>query len=174
VRYFIDTEFAERGAGKPIDLISIGVMAEDGRNFYAVNSEFKARHANDWVKKHVLPLLPDRNVSLSDIGFPRWEAAKAWMKHDRIREAFLTFIGNDTAPEFWGWMCGFDYVVVSQLVGFDSWPKGWPYYFRDLQQTADERGIDLRGMTTPSAHDALKDARQIRGLWQRLHAANTP
>lgn len=35
MRYFFDTEFYEDG--KTIDLVSIGIVAEDGRELYAVN-----------------------------------------------------------------------------------------------------------------------------------------
>ena len=34
MKYFIDTEFIESGPLNPIQLISIGVVAEDGREFY--------------------------------------------------------------------------------------------------------------------------------------------
>ncbi|HET7322728.1 MAG TPA: hypothetical protein VFJ06_00160 [Halococcus sp.] len=34
VRFFYDTEFIDNG--RIIDLISIGVVAEDGREFYAI------------------------------------------------------------------------------------------------------------------------------------------
>ena len=37
MRYFYDTEFIDNG--RIIDLISIGVAAEDGREFYAVSAE---------------------------------------------------------------------------------------------------------------------------------------
>jgi hypothetical protein len=35
MRYFIDTEFNERGCRFPIELISIALVVEDGREFYA-------------------------------------------------------------------------------------------------------------------------------------------
>ena len=41
VRYFYDTEFIDDG--RTIELISIGVAAEDGREYYAVSTEFDPR-----------------------------------------------------------------------------------------------------------------------------------
>ena len=38
MRYFYDCEFIEDG--RTIDLVSIGVVAEDGREYYAVSTEF--------------------------------------------------------------------------------------------------------------------------------------
>ncbi|MGO2515400.1 MAG: polyadenylate-specific 3'-exoribonuclease AS, partial [Corynebacterium variabile] len=53
MRYFYDTEFIEDG--RTIDLVSIGVVAEDGREFYAVSSDFNERRAGSWVRRNVLP-----------------------------------------------------------------------------------------------------------------------
>ena len=69
MKYFLDTEFIE-GWKKPISwlptignfnkkyhsvqLISVGIVAEDGREYYAVSNEFNHRDASDWVKENVL------------------------------------------------------------------------------------------------------------------------
>lgn len=69
MRYFIDTEFIE-GFKKPISwlptignfnkpyhsiqLISIGIVAEDGREFYAISNEFNPNDASEWVSENVL------------------------------------------------------------------------------------------------------------------------
>jgi 3' exoribonuclease, RNase T-like len=41
VKIFYDTEFIEDG--RTIDLISIGMVAEDGREYYAVNRDMIVR-----------------------------------------------------------------------------------------------------------------------------------
>ena len=56
MRYFYDTEFIDDG--RTIELISIGVVAEDGREYYAVSTEFDPDRAGSWVRKNVLPKLP--------------------------------------------------------------------------------------------------------------------
>ena len=43
MRFFYDCEFIEDGT--TIDLVSIGVVGEDGREFYAVSTEFDASRA---------------------------------------------------------------------------------------------------------------------------------
>ena len=59
MRYFFDTEFFEDG--KTIDLISIGVVAEDGRTFYAISSEFDVDRVLDdpWMRDHVWSFIKD-------------------------------------------------------------------------------------------------------------------
>jgi hypothetical protein len=72
MKYFFDTEFIE-GLKKPIpwlptigqfnrpyhsiQLISIGIVAEDGREYYAISSEFNPADANPWVKENVISKL---------------------------------------------------------------------------------------------------------------------
>lgn len=63
MKYFIDTEFHEFKKkplfSKPIDtieLISIGIVAEDGREYYAISKDFdiKAAWNNEWLRENVL------------------------------------------------------------------------------------------------------------------------
>ncbi|MDF2825349.1 MAG: hypothetical protein K0R68_2757, partial [Mycobacterium sp.] len=56
MRFFYDTEFIDNG--RTIELISIGVAAEDGREYYGVSNEFPPEQAGKWVRTNVLPKLP--------------------------------------------------------------------------------------------------------------------
>ena len=51
---FLDTEFTD--FVRP-DLISIGLVAEDGREFYAERTDYRRNECNDFVCATVLPLL---------------------------------------------------------------------------------------------------------------------
>ncbi len=55
-RYFYDCEFIEDG--RTIDLVSIGVVDEHGREYYAVSTEFDGSRALPWVRRNVLDKLP--------------------------------------------------------------------------------------------------------------------
>lgn len=60
-KYFFDIEFIE-GFHKPlfgkrrhfIDLISIGIVCEDGREYAAISNEYHYNDADDWVKRNVI------------------------------------------------------------------------------------------------------------------------
>lgn len=68
MKYFYDTEFIEGsqskrfmgikyGETKPtIDLISIGIVSEDGRKYYAISKDFNLKEAWDrkWIRENVL------------------------------------------------------------------------------------------------------------------------
>ncbi|MGR2682416.1 hypothetical protein [Chromobacterium haemolyticum] len=51
---FVDTEFTDF---IQIDLISIGLVAEDGREFYAERNDYRREDYNNFVVSGVLPLL---------------------------------------------------------------------------------------------------------------------
>lgn len=60
MKYYIDTEFLEGsqktffGHTKPtIDLISIGIVAEDGREYYAISNEFNFKEAWNRYQPHI-------------------------------------------------------------------------------------------------------------------------
>jgi hypothetical protein len=52
MKYFLDTEFIEQPC--TIQLISIGLVAEDGREFYAISNEFDVNLASPWVMENVI------------------------------------------------------------------------------------------------------------------------
>lgn len=67
MKYFIDTEFIEGTQksifnNKPtIDLISIGIVAEDGREYYAISKDFNLKEAwnrYDWKSKTINDGIP--------------------------------------------------------------------------------------------------------------------
>lgn len=58
MKYFIDTEFHEykKKGIDTIELISIGIVNENGKEYYAVCNEFDVKSAwnNEWLKENVL------------------------------------------------------------------------------------------------------------------------
>jgi hypothetical protein len=145
MKYFFDTEFDEDG--RTIDLISIGIIAEDGRTFYAESNEFDPEHCNEWVQKNVLNLLG-----------PEWER----QSRAEIRDGILKFIGDDT-PEFWAYFADYDWVVFCQLFGkMIDLPPGWPMFCMDIKQLAHETwggGVYALPRQKSVEHNALNDAK---------------
>jgi hypothetical protein len=151
MRYFYDTEFIEDG--RTIDLISIGVAAEDGREYYAVSSEFNPERAGSWVRSHVLPKLPS-------------PASQLWRSRAQIRSELETFfdIDGDDRIELWAWIAAYDHVVLCQLWGpMTHLPPALPRFTRELRQFWEDRGSPKLPPRPRDAHDALVDARdQLR------------
>jgi hypothetical protein len=151
MNYFLDTEFIESGSGFPIELLSIGLVSEDGREYYAINANADFAHANEWVQKNVVP-----------------DIRRGWATFSSGRDRVRHFVGSDPEPRFWGYYADYDWVVFCQLFGaMIDLPKGWPMYCRDLKQLLDDRGNP--SMPKPvGEHNALNDARWNRDVYVLL------
>jgi hypothetical protein len=147
VRYFYDTEFIDNG--RTIDLISIGVVAEDGREYYAVSTEFDPDHAGSWVRTHVLPKLPS-------------PSSPVWRSRSKIRSDLEDFFGidGDEPIELWAWICPYDHVALCHLWGqMTALPPAMPRFTHELRQYWEEHGSPPLPPRPRDAHDALVDAR---------------
>lgn len=159
MKYFLDTEFNETGGEKrpTIDLISIGIVSETGRDYYAESSEFDAKACNPWVQENVLPKLRGE-------GKPR----------QIIMQEIIQFIGDDK-PEFWAYYADYDWVVFCWLFGpMVGLPENFPKLCMDLQQWWIQLGRpDVKPPDPPGEHDALIDAYWNKDLWNALNNAAT-
>lgn len=158
MRFFYDCEFIEDG--RTIDLVSIGVVGEDGREFYAVSTEFDPTRAGPWVRSNVLPKLPS-------------PGDKAWRTRARIRADLLEFL-TEPGPdvELWAWIAAYDHVVLCQLWGaMPALPRTLPRFTRELRQRWEEAGRPALPSPTPDAHEALADARLNLLRWRAIEAA---
>ena len=220
MKYFLDTEFLEgtqfkRFLGIPfsktkptIDLISIGIVAEDGREYYAISKDFNLDEAWNrcdikdrgidgvrkeyWIRENVLKpiwiyLADKQGAKISEystwyMGYPHsilgkikqffssYRRVEEWDFNYRLFKKLLKKYGktneqiakevksfclihwevNDgekwgklITPQFYGYMCDFDYVAMTWLFGgMSKWPDVFPYYFKDLAQMMD-RKIDV-------------------------------
>ncbi len=169
--YWIDTEFIERGPKHPIELISVGIIAEDGREYYAISTEFKPRHASQLVKDNILAHLPNRSATPYYSSPREWEEARAWKRRTTIAEEIISFCNPEQygKPEFWGYYADYDWVVLCQLFGtMMDLPKGWPMYCMDIKQLCKMQGDPKLPEQTNIEHHALADARWNRLAWEFL------
>ena len=108
--YWLDCEFIESSFYHPIDLVSIGIVAEDGREYYALNYDCDWNRANDWVKQNVLTQLPEKPLPQVYATRKQFQSSEAyqqgWRNRDSIAEEIIKFVyfnGHlDTSPQFWG------------------------------------------------------------------------
>ena len=183
MKYWLDTEFIEDG--KIIDLISIGIVAEDGRELYAQRdaANFKAGH--DWLWRNVYPSLLHFNFrtggracernrmadTLRDIHEGRCAKHEECAWYSDIRGMVRAFCDPDKydKPEFWGYYADYDWVVLCQLFGtMMDLPKGWPKYCRDIKQLCDDKGNPKLPEQGRGEHHALADARWNKQVWEFL------
>ncbi len=151
MRFWFDTEFYENG--RTIELISIGVVSEDGRTYYAETPDARRlAGATNWLATNVAPYLDDR------LKYERWQ----------IGNALITFMGDK--PEIWAYYADYDWVALCQLFGtMMNLPKGWPMYCRDVKQLCDSLGNPKLPEQKSSEHHALADAKWTREAWLFLN-----
>lgn len=173
MRYYLDCEFYEDGVA--IDLISIALVAEDGRELYAVSTDAQLHRVSPWLREHVLPSLPPYSN-------------RAWMSRIQIRNELMLFTGvappgypvgpgdianppfkyldhPDKQMEVWGYYADYDHVAVCQLFGtMMQLPPHWPRFCRDLKQLSVDLGSPRHPPDPVGEHNALIDARWNRDL----------
>jgi 3' exoribonuclease, RNase T-like len=150
MKYWIDTEFVARPY--TIDLISIGLVAEDGREFYAESNEVDWSKASLWTLENVRPLLDGKGMTREEIGY-----------------AIRQFIDGDEHPVFCGYFPAYDWVAFNWLFGsMDELPFHYPQLCLDIKQWAIELGDPELPRQLGPRHQALLDARWTRDAWAFL------
>lgn len=149
MKYFYDTEFLDDG--RTIGLISIGIVAEDGREYYAVNldADWAKVRAHDWLTENVVSQLP---------------SSIEWKPKEQIKREVTAFLlAGESLPELWAWFAAYDHVVLSQLFGrMLDLPKGIPMYTHDLRAYIDYGEGIMLPQQQSGQHDALEDARWVQ------------
>lgn len=153
-RFFFDTEFIEDG--KTIELVSIGIAAENGRTYYAEVEGVDYSRADPWLHENVFPHLTGETK-------PRGQ----------IAAEVAAFVGEK--PEFWAYYADYDWVALCQLYGrMIDLPKGWPMFCRDVKQLAVSLGDPNLPKQATVEHHALADAIDTMAKWHFLDRLSAP
>lgn len=178
-----DLEFLEDG--RTIELISIGMVCDDGREYYAVNAALADRwgrgrrlrrriQKHAWLMENVVPHLPkahgDWNLHMPESWLFNYRDP-AVKSRERIADEVMDFIraaGPDV--QLWANYGAYDHVCLAQLWGrMIDLPDGVPMFTNDIQQEARRLGItwDALPQQESGEHNALADARhnQIVRRW---------
>lgn len=163
-----DTEFLEDG--RTIELISIGMVADDGREYYAVNADMPVQriYAHPWLMANVAPTLPLRDIHskhLIAVDTTRPEVKPPFVIANEVRE----FIQATPGPQLRAWYGAYDHVVLMQLWGpMVNKPEGIPMWTYDLKQEAERLGCTSIPEQATGEHNALADARHNRVIDHEL------
>lgn len=182
MKIFFDTEFT--GLHKDTTLISIGLVSEDGRTFYAELTDYNDKQCDDWIKENVLkhlytryprnvedaPYIPNLHVG------SKWEVARA------LHIWFKQFDEVELVSD----VCHYDMVLLIDLFGNAfSLPKNVCASCHDINQdiarhygvsereafdkSREEIVSDLcRESVKGEKHNALYDAEVIRAIYEEI------
>ena len=163
MRIFYDTEFIDDG--RTIDLISIGMVAGDGRELYAVSREFDqvALGRSGWLVDNVWSSLPVIGKGSGELGIGRLDLDHPDV-HPRTEIARMVadFILRTPDPQLWAYYAAYDHVALAQLWGpMSDLPYGIPMQTDDIVTEAKRLGLTPRDLPVQpdGLHNALADAR---------------
>ncbi|MDR6476197.1 hypothetical protein J2778_003697 [Paraburkholderia graminis] len=140
-RYFLDTEFTSFDA---CQLVSIAIVGEDGREFYAECSDFEMSLCSDFVHDIVLPQLgqfPDRSMPLSDLR----QELLAWLQSIPVKPKPVLCYDYEG-----------DFSLVGELLG-GPLPRGWRA--ENISMRLDAERLLMYFGEHGGEHHALHDAR---------------
>lgn len=191
--YCYDTEFLENG--ETIELISIGIVCDDGREYYAVNSDMPADRIrkDTWLLENVWRHLPLRGYKrepysvggeLKERTKDGWEGfldttsllvKPKWVIANEVREFILESPRHGDTPFLWAYYSAYDHVALAQLFGkMINLPDGIPMFTHELKQLMET----MPGSWEPPAqdedeHHALADARWNMRVLKAIQGAQS-
>ncbi len=177
-RYWYDCEFIDDG--HTIDLISIGIVCEDGRELYCQHVNYDASKASEWVQENVLTHLEqcegggghlEHSIRGGQCMGKYLACGCPWYTQAEIKSAILRFMDIEKygKPELWGYYSAYDHVAFCQLFGtMMDLPKGFPMLTYDLRQWLDMNGKGDVHQPDNSVHNSLEDARWVAETYKRL------
>lgn len=170
MKLFFDTEFT--GLHQNTTLISIGIVSEDRRSFYAEFTDYDRSQVDEWIQANVIDNLTGINGLDTNTVF-------ACGDRQHIAKALQSWLAMFDAVEMWSDCLAYDWVLFCELFGGAfGVPKNVYYIPFDLSTTFKLSGIDpdvnreqFAGMGGKK-HNALHDANVIHACYNKLYAAS--
>lgn len=171
MRVFYDCEFVERGRDLPIQLVSIGLIRDNGDELYRINPECLSNVSkHPWLSVNVGPYLPIKaspGILAWDEEHPEYQYVS--MSLDGLIDDVRAFLQATPSLELWAYYGAYDHVVLCQLFGsMAELPAGIPMFTHDVQQL-----IEMFPQTPLPAepwkiHHAMDDARWTRDAFNAI------
>jgi len=176
MKVFMDTEFT--GLRQDTSLISIGLVSEDGKQFYAELTDYNKEQVDKWIKENVLAnLLEVPGIQSNPLLRPDYyhkgnKTSVAYKLHEWLMQW--------DKVEIWSDCLAYDWVLFNDLFGgaFDI-PRNVYYIPFDICTLFWVKGIDPNISREEFAgcegakHNALHDAKMIKSCFERLMVART-
>ena len=175
IKVFFDTEFT--GLHQNTTLISIGLISECGKTFYAELTDSDESQVDEWIKTNVI-----ENLTLQE-----WDADKNYEPYsDNVRFkgdtkglqlALTHWLEQFEEVEIWSDCLSYDWVLFNQIWGHAfNIPKNVYYIPFDLSSLFKVKGIDpdinredFANMKDGNQkHNALWDAKVIKRCFELL------
>lgn len=183
-KVFLDSEFT--GLHQNTTLISIGLIAETGDEFYAEFTDYEEEQCDDWINQNVISNLNFTSYPVVDTG-PVDKTIRNYMvkgTSKKIKEVLEIWLSHFEKVEIWGDCLSYDWVLFSQLWGHAfNIPKNVYYIPFDICTLFKIKSIDpdisreefiidelqyINCSSSKQKHNALWDARVIQMCYNKL------
>ena len=171
MKIFFDTEFT--GLHKNTTLISIGLVAENGRTFYAELTDYDESQVDSWLEENVI-----KNLTIPTGGYiGNYDDANVLGNSDFVRMHLRSWLETFEKVEMWSDCLAYDWVLFNHIFGHAfSIPRNVYYIPFDLCTLLKVKGVDpdvsreeFSGMADASRkHNALWDAEVIKACYEEL------
>lgn len=183
MKIFFDTEFT--GLRKNTTLISIGLVSEDNRQFYAELIDYDENQCDTWVREHVLSNLYMRDWEKRENTYvPNYHIGGKYEIAKVLENWFAQFDSVELVSD----VCHYDMVLLIDLFGnafhlpkkvcaacYDINQDIARKYNISQQEAFDKSREDIlfqnykENIIKDDKHNALYDAKVIRELYQILN-----
>lgn len=185
MKLFFDTEFT--GLHKDTTLISLGIVADNGKKFYAESADYDEKQCDDWIKENVLKhtILDGNDTLAARLGEDSDTTVILGSKAD-IRYELGEWLKQFDSVQLVSDVCHYDFVLLIDIFGtaFDL-PKNVSAVCYDINQDiarhyeiSDREAFDksredivseLCGQQIEgNKHNALYDAEVIKAIYAEI------
>lgn len=182
MKVFFDTEFT--GLHQNTTLISIGLISEDGKTFYAESRDYDKSQVDDWIQENVI-----NNLTLTkkmerliekDENFAEWHdgSCVCFAYSPAIKNQLEIWLKQFDKVEIWSDCLSYDWMLFCQLFGHAMNVPEHVYYIPfDLCTLFKVKGVDPDISREAYAeledasnrkHNALHDAMMIKKCYDRV------
>lgn len=161
MKIFFDTEFT--GLYQNTNLISIGITAENGQEFYAEIEDFDKKYISQWIKENVISNLTGKNV----------------IKKNELKDKLTRWLSQFDEVEVWSDCLAYDWVLFCQIWGGAKHVPSNVYYIPfDICTLMKAKGVDpdisreefagKEQFNFSRKHNAMHDARVVKACYDKL------
>ncbi len=172
-KIFFDTEFT--GLHQKTTLISIGLISECGKTFYAELTDYDKSQINDWLQENVI-----KHLYLTEDNIKKSTGNNRLMMGETstIRMGLGNWLSQFESVEMWSDCLSYDWVLFNQIFNHAfNIPENVYYIPFDICTLFHVKGIDpdvnreeFSNMKEVSQkHNSMSDARVIKACYEKLN-----
>lgn len=172
-KVFFDTEFT--GLHQKTTLISIGLISECGKTFYAELTDYDKLQVDNWIQQNVIDkLILSENDNVADND--EWRLLGSTV---RVKEALFSWLSQFEKVEMWSDCLAYDWVLFCHIFGHAfAIPNHIHYIPLDICTLFKAIGVDpdvnreefafgRPELSDKEKHNALWDAKVIMACYQK-------